>query len=153
LEITSMWMPITLLSLALIFLVLVDSFETAVLPRRVTHRYRFARLFYRTTWRLWRLIAVRLPNGKHREAFLSLFGLLSLLALLTNGLFGLILAFALLHWSLGTPLETSGGQPGFSTYFYWSGGTFFTLGPGDVTPATAFGRALAVVEAGLGFGF
>jgi hypothetical protein len=34
-----------------------------------------------------------------------------------------------------------------------SGVTFFTLGYGDVTPVTAFGRLLAVIEAGVGFGF
>ena len=41
----------------------------------------------------------------------------------------------------------------FATYLYWSGGTFFTLGYGDITPSTVFGRVLAVVEAGMGFGF
>jgi len=34
-----------------------------------------------------------------------------------------------------------------------SGETFFTLGFGDFTPTTTLGRFLAVVEAGLGFGF
>ena len=42
---------LTLASLALILLALVDGFETILLPRRVTRRYRYARLFYRTTWR------------------------------------------------------------------------------------------------------
>jgi hypothetical protein len=39
------------------------------------------------------------------------------------------------------------------TYLYWSGGTFFTLGYGDVTAGHLLGRGLAVAEAGLGFGF
>jgi len=34
-----------------------------------------------------------------------------------------------------------------------SGGTLFTLGYGDVTPLMPLGRILAVIEAGLGFGF
>ena len=46
-----------------------------------------------------------------------------------------------------------GPQPTFATYLYMSGTTFFTLGYGDVTPATRLGRALAVGESGLGFGF
>ena len=41
----------------------------------------------------------------------------------------------------------------FSTYLYLSGTTFFTLGLGDVTPLAPLGRALVVVEAGIGFGF
>ena len=76
----------TLASLALIFLMLLDSFESIVLPRRVTHRFRFARLFYRGTWTLWRLVALRIPAGKARETFLSLFGPLSMLALLASEL-------------------------------------------------------------------
>jgi hypothetical protein len=148
-----MGVVLALVSLALIFVILLDSFETTVLPRRVTHRYRFARFFYRATWKLWRMLALRLPAGKWREAFLSVFGPSSLLGLLTTWVLGLILGIALLHWSLGTPLQAPRDLPDFSTYLYWSGATFFTLGYGDVMPATNFGRALAVAEAGLGFGF
>ncbi len=53
-----------LLGIALIILVIVDSFETTILPRRVTHRYRFARLFYFTSWRVWRTIGVSLQRAK-----------------------------------------------------------------------------------------
>src|SRR4051794_41659884 len=38
----------------LIVLILVDAFETILQPRRVTHRFRFARLFYRSSWKVWR---------------------------------------------------------------------------------------------------
>jgi hypothetical protein len=148
-----MWMVGTFGSLALIFLVLVDSFETTVQPRRVTHRFRFARLFYRSTWTLWRLLALRLSPGKTREAFLSLFGPLSLLALLITWVLALIFGFALLHWSLGTVVQAPEGEATFGTYLYWSGGTFFTLGYGDITAGRGLGRGLAVAEAGLGFGF
>jgi Ion channel len=148
-----MWIVLTLASLLLILLVLVDSFEAIVLPRRVTHRYRFARLYYRSIWWLWRWAALRVPAGKRREALLALFGPLSLLVLFVVWAFVLIVGFALLHWSLGTRLRLSEGSPGLATYLYWSGGNFFTLGYGDVVPASAMGRVLGVVEAGLGFGF
>jgi hypothetical protein len=42
---------------------------------------------------------------------------------------------------------------GLGGYVYFSGVTFFTLGYGDVTPIGTAGRALAVIETGLGFGF
>src|SRR5207245_8934510 len=45
------------------------------------------------------------------------------------------------------------GAPTFLSYLYLSGTTFFTLGYGDVTPLGRLGRALAVGESGLGFGF
>ncbi len=147
-----MWILGVLASLALIVFLLMDSFETTILPRRVTHGYRFARLFYRSLWTCWRALALRIPAGKTREAFLSWFGPMSLLALLSTWVFGLIVGFALLQWSLGTPVKSPEAAT-FSTYLYWSGGTFFTLGPGDVTTDHLLGRGLAVVEAGLGFGF
>ena len=43
-------------SLLLIFAILLDAFETVLLPRRVTHGYRLARFFYRHSWRGWRQI-------------------------------------------------------------------------------------------------
>lgn len=144
---------LALLSLALIGLVLVDGFEAMVLPRRVMRAYRPARLFYRAAWAGWRLAARRLHPGRRRETFLSLFGPLSLLTLFATWVGLLITGFALLHFALGTPVTGSAEADGFFTYLYLSGVTFFTLGYSDLTPAGASGRVLAVVEAGIGFGF
>ncbi len=143
----------TLAGVALIILVLVDTFETILQPRRVTHRFRFARFFYRTNWTFWTFVARRIPKGKTREAFLSFFGPLSLLGLFLAWVCGLILGFAVLHWSDSNALATGDRQINFGTYLYMSGTTFFTLGYGDVTPTGHFGRTLAVAESGLGFAF
>jgi hypothetical protein len=142
-----------LLSLALIVLLLMDGFEAMVLPRRVTRPYRLARMFYRLTWLAWRAAALRLRPGRWRETFLSVFGPLSILGLFATWVVGLIAGFALLHWSLGTPLQTPDGHADYGTYLYLSGDTFFTLGYGDLVPPLGLGRFLAVAEAGLGFGF
>jgi hypothetical protein len=146
-----MWILFTLLSVALIVVVLVDGFEAMVLPRRVTRPYRPARLYYRSVWAVWRIVGKRLGGGKRRETFLSLFGPLSLLTLFCLWVLGLIAGFALLHASLGTDLRVK--DAGLSDYLYFSGDTFFTLGYGDFTPADPAGRILAVAEAGIGFGF
>jgi hypothetical protein len=140
-----------LASVALIFFVLLDGFESMVLPRRVTRPYRFARLYYRTTWAAWRA-AVRVIPAVRRATFLSVYGPLSLLGLFASWFCGLIVGFGLLHWSLGT-VRTADGPAGFLTDLYLSGETFFTLGYGDLTPTGTVGRALAVVESGLGLGF
>jgi hypothetical protein len=136
---------------ALIVVVFIDAFEAMMLPRRVRHAYRLARLFYRVAWVVWLAAAGLLPVGRRRQGFLSVFGPLSLFALLAVWATGLIAGFALLHWSLGTPL--SGTEAHYGTYLYFSGTTFFTLGYGDVVPTGAFGRGLSVAEAGIGFGF
>jgi voltage-gated potassium channel Kch len=143
-----------LVAAALIFGVFIDAFEVMILPRRVRYSYRLARLFYRTVWLLWRAAARLLPAGRHRNGFLSVFGPLSLFALMIVWATGLIAGFALLHWSLGTALAfPREAEVGFTSYLYFSGTTFFTLGYGDVVPTGAGGRALSVAEAGIGFGF
>jgi hypothetical protein len=139
---------------AMILMIFVDAFEAVVLPRRVKHNYRLARLFYQSAWIGWRAVASRLRMGRVRSSFLSVFGPLSLFGLLCIWAIGLVLAFALLHWSFQTALSLPGdGDLRFGTYVYFSGTTFFTLGYGDIVPTRAGGRALSVTESGIGFGF
>jgi hypothetical protein len=139
--------------LALIVVILADAFESVLLPRRVTHAYRLIRLFYRVSWRVWRRLARLVSSPRHRETFLSLFGPLSLLVLFGTWVFGLVVGFALVHWSLQTPLTTTAAGQTVVSYGYFSGDTFFTLGYGDQTPLSPLGKFLAIAEAGLGFGF
>jgi hypothetical protein len=144
---------IGLAGLALIVVILVDAFETVLLPRRVTHGYRLIRLFYQHSWRIWRQLARLIKSPRFRESFLGIFGPLSVLVVFGGWAFGLVVGFALLHWSMHTPLTaTVAGQSALS-YGYFSGDTFFTLGYGDLTPLSPLGKILAIVEAGLGFGF
>lgn len=142
-----------LLGFALIVLILVDCFEGILQPRRVTHRFRYARAFYRITWIVWRAMAVRIRSRNWREGFLSVFGPLSLISLFVTWIIGLILGFAMAQWSARSMLHGPDQPATFATYLYLSGTTFFTLGYGDVTPSGALGRVLAVIESGLGFGF
>ena len=144
---------LSVLGLALLFVVLWDAFETIVLPRRVRRRVRLARLFYRSTWRLWAAIGRRMRTSSRRDAFLSYYGPLSLLLLLAVWAAILIVSFALLHWGFETMLVGPDGPADFGGALYMSGGTFFTLGIGDITPHTTLGRLLTDVEAGTGIAF
>jgi hypothetical protein len=143
---------IAVLSVFTILAILLDGFEVVVLPRRVTRRFRFIRLFYRLTWIPWRALARFAPFARQRETLLGYFGPLSLILLLCVWAGGLVIGFASLQWSLGSAIQTTGGAASLGTYLYLSGTTFFTLGYGDVTPLGLVGRSLAVIEAGLGFG-
>ena len=143
----------TLAGILLIILTLVDGFETILQPRRVTHRFRFARLFYRSTWRIWRFLAMRFSVGKRRESFLSVFGPLSLLGLFASWIIGLIFGFALIYSSRAFSLQAPESNITFLSYLYLSGTTFFTLGYGDITPLSNLARLLTVIEAGMGFAF
>jgi hypothetical protein len=145
---------IAILATVLIVVIFIDTFETMILPRRVRHSYRLARLYYFWAWTLWRSAARLLPAGSWRHSFLSVFGPLSLLGLVVVWAAGLIFGFAVLHWSLGTAISSPrDADDSFGVYLYFSGTTFFTLGYGDIVPTGPWGRALSVAESGIGFGF
>ena len=136
----------------LILIILWDAFETIILPRRVTRRVRPTRQFYLATWPPWVALARKIRSRKRREEYLSLFGPLSLLALLALWAVGMIFGYALVQWALHVQLNLPDESVGFGTYLYLSGTTFFTLGYGDVTPLMPMGRTIEVIEAGNGFG-
>jgi hypothetical protein len=138
----------------LILGVIWDAFESIILPRRVTRRFRFARLFYRITWTMWRFAACLIPSKKTRESLLGFYGPISLLVLVGVWAVGLIFGFGLLQYGAGSSVSVTGMQQGrYTTDLYLSGTTFFTLGLGDVLPRSSLARAMVVFEAGLGFGF
>jgi hypothetical protein len=139
--------------LIIIVIVLLDAFETVVLPRRVTRQFRLTAWFYRRTWVPWRSIAGRIAVPSRQQNFLGYFGPLSLLLLMFFWAGGLIFGFALLQQGIGGH-EQLGKEPlSFGRILYHSGETFFTLGYGDIVPTTAAARALSVLEAGMGFAF
>jgi hypothetical protein len=90
---------------------------------------------------------------RRRETLLSFFGPLSLIGLLAIWALGLVLGFALFQYGLQSHLNTPSETPTFTTYLYFSGTNFFTLGLGDITPINWAGRTVTVLEAGIGFGF
>ena len=144
---------IGILGLALLAFILWDAFETVILPRYVRRSFRFARFFFRTSWAIWSRTALRIHTPKRREAFLSYFGPLNLLLLIGSWALVMVLAFAMLIWAAGSPLNSSGKPLGFGDHLYYSGTTFFTLGLGDITPTSPAARVLSVAEAATGFGF
>jgi hypothetical protein len=144
---------VSISGIAIILLILWEGFETIILPRRVTRRFRFTRLFYRRTWVPWsKAVDLFIPARRH-ETWLSFFGPLSLLGLLSLWAVGLITGFALIHWGIGSKVLTHDANTGFFTFFYMSATTFFTLGLGDVVPVNNAARLLVVFESGMGFGF
>lgn len=139
--------------IVLIFIILMDAFETVVLPRRIKRTIRIASWFYKKSWRFWTRIGRHIKSANRREGFLAYFGPLSLLVLLGIWALGLIFGFACVQYGLGAHLSAANEKITFGKIVYLSGETFFTLGYGDITPSNFTARALAVMEAGLGFAF
>ncbi len=137
----------------IIWITLQDAFETVVLPRRVSRKFRLARMYYVFSWRAWGAIARKIESNDRREYFLSFYGPLSLIVLLGLWAIGLILGFGLVQLAFGSALAAPERVPDFGTDLYMSGTTFFTLGLGDVTPRTVPARVVTVIESGMGFAF
>jgi Ion channel len=138
---------------ACLFIVLLDAFQTIILPRRATGRFRLTRMFYIATWRPWAFFTRRLRNPRKRETVFSFYGPLSLILLLVVWAGVMVLGFGLIYFGLGSPFVDVAHRSGFQSDLYVSGTTIFTLGLGDVTPQNPWARALVILEAGTGLGF
>jgi hypothetical protein len=143
----------SILGVVIVFFILLDAFETIVLPRRIQRHFRITRLFYKFTWPRWTGIASHIKVPSRREGFLAYYGPLSLIWLLGFWALGLIFGFACVQYGLGEHLALSGERITFGKVLYHSGETFFTLGYGDIVPTNSIARALAVFQAGMGFAF
>jgi len=133
--------------------VLLDAFQTIILPRRATGRLRLTRLFYIATWTPWAFFANLMHHPRKRETAFSFYGPMSLILLLVLWAAILLLGFGLLFYSLGVPFYDNRQQLGFWSDVYVSGTAIFTLGPTDAGPLSGAARWLMVIEAGTGFGF
>jgi hypothetical protein len=136
-----------------VFGVLLDAFETIILPRRAIGRFRLTRLFYVTTWRPWAFLCRRIADLRKRESAYSYYGPLSLIFLLVLWAAGMVVGFALIFYSLGSSFNDTQQKADIRSDLYVSGTTIFTLGLGDVTPRNPASRALIILEGGTGLGF
>jgi hypothetical protein len=138
-----------LAGLLLLAVIVQDAFEVMLLPRRVVRRWRLMRGYFRSTWAIWAGIGRAFGDGARRERFLSIYGPLSILLLFGIWAAGVIAGYALILWAV----QGARAFPtGLYDQAYLSGVTFFTLGYGDVLPKGGWAKAIAVLEAGSGFG-
>jgi hypothetical protein len=139
--------------IACLFVVLLDAFQTIILPRRASGRFRLTRIFYAVTWKPWAFVGKRLRSPFRRESFFSYYGPMSLIFLLAVWAGSMVIGFALIFYALGSPFSDATQGAGFRSDLYVSGTTIFTLGLGDVIPRSAWARELVILEAGTGLGF
>lgn len=137
-----------------LFFVLLDAFQTVILPRRAVGRFRITYIFYSLSWWPWSKLAGMIRDPRKRETALSYFGPLSLMFLIVFWAAGLLFGFAMLFYSLRSPIvDPQHPAGGFPSDLYISGTTIFTLGLGDLTPHSPWARLLVVLESGMGLGF
>jgi hypothetical protein len=137
--------------------VLLDAFQTIILPRRPVGRFRITRLFFLTTWGPWKGLVGSWPAKRSREQMYSFYGPSALLLLFGVWATLLLSAYALIYFGMHNPfhdpMHPVTAFQRLRSCFYVSGTTIFTLGLGDVLPTTHAARMLIVAEAGTGLGF
>src|SRR6267143_189793 len=98
--------------IALISIILMDAFETVVLPRRIKRTFfRISSRFYRKSWRLWIRVGQHIKSANRREGFLAYFGPLAIFPLLGFWALGLIFGFACVQYGLAEYLSRLGCCP------------------------------------------
>ena len=130
--------------------ILLDTFETLLATNLRGGRISFTRLYYRVLWRNYRKICVRMRSDAHRERWLARFGPASFLGLLVAWTTLEIFGWGLIWWGL-----RSGFHGAIQTHgdaWYYSGVVYFSIGFGDILPATGLLRVLTVVEGLSGLG-
>jgi hypothetical protein len=137
--------------------VLLDAFQTIILPRRPVGRFRITRAFFLATWGPWKWLVGGWPARRSREQMYSFYGPSALLLLFGLWATLLLSAYALIYFGMhnpfNDPMHPVTAFQRLRSCFYVSGTTIFTLGLGDVLPTTHAARMLIVAEAGTGLGF
>src|SRR4051795_1291167 len=90
--------------LLLVAAVLLEAFETIVLPQRVRRRWRIAAGVYAVSWPAYRAVARAVRDGQRREQILAYYGPGSLLFTITSWFAGIILGYSLALWAFADDL-------------------------------------------------
>ena len=142
---------LALVGAALIALMLQDTFEVVLLPRRVHRRMRIMRAYFMVTWGAWSMLGRRMMPGRQREAFLGVYGPLAMMALFGTWSLGIMAGFGLLQWAMARQFDPHLGT--MADFMLGSGDAFFTLGYNPATFHADWLHALVLLEAGVGFSF
>lgn len=131
----------------LIGIAVVDTIGTLVATRIQTRKWWPTAVLYRYTWPWWRGIGRKIDDEDQREAFLSIYGPLSLLTLLMFWVTLQVVGWGLVWWGLRNGIHT---VDSLLESIYYAGIGFFTVGFGDVIPIGSAPRVLVLVEAFFG---
>src|SRR5262249_13153369 len=104
-EAFSMHILAAIFGILIILSVLLDAFETIVLPRKIQLPFIRPPCLYRHTWIPWVKLSRCIRVNSWRENFLGYFGPFSLILLLVFWAIGLIFGYALLQFGMGEHVQ------------------------------------------------
>ena len=141
---------IIFIGVVIVGVVLVDVFQTIVVPRPSPGR-RLTRYIVRPSWRLWRWLGESMKEqGLNRDGFYGLYapgaailGLIVWLALL-------VLGYGLIFFAIRGELDPAPAN--FGSAMYFAGTSILTLGYGDIVASGPLARGVSLVAAANGLG-
>lgn len=124
-----------------------DMVGSLIAPRPGRSKHRPSFKLTRLSWALWRRLALRIKDPERREGLLYVFGPGSLLLSLAFWVITSVVGWALIMWGIRSEID---GVHDVVDSLYYSGVVFFTVGFGDVLPASNLARSFVLAEAAMG---
>ena len=140
------------LGLMVLASILLDIFQTVVMPRRAAmlgRRLRLSPYMTARLWRPWCWVGLHFTPDR-REAFLGSFAALSIILLLVGWVAGLVLGYGLVLDALRDQIKPPPENLGASMYF--AGTSLLTLGFGDYVATSGWARLMTLAAAATGLG-
>ena len=141
---------IFLAGVAIVGIVLVDVFQTIVVPRPSPGR-RLTRYIVRPSWRLWRWLGQKTrTEGLSRDGFYGLYAPGAAILGLIVWLVLLVFGYGLIFFAIRGELDPVPVNLGSALYF--AGTSILTLGYGDIVASGPLARGVSLVAAANGLG-
>ncbi len=134
---------------ALVILIMTDVFQSVILPRAATLRWRPSGRVNRAAWPLWRGVAWRIADADRREDFFASFAPLALVVSLVLWVTSLIVGYGLIFLGLREQVK---GLADFPDALYFAGTSLITIGFGDLYATAGPARFIAIVAGASGLG-
>ena len=134
---------LALLGALVVFLALLDVFQSVIIPRAVDRRYRMSAHLVRGLWSLWPQVGWRLySEDDKREEFLSTFAPFALVVLLAQWVLSLIVGYGLIFFALRAQLHPPIHNVWQALYF--AGSSLLTIGFGDIVGRSGVARMVSL---------
>ena len=137
-----------IIGVAIVAIIINDVFQTVIVPRAVSRRWRPSGYWTRSMWRGFIAISQRLHNSKAREIVLSRYAPLTLVVSMTLWVTLLIFGYGTIFYGLRSQIKP---EPDYWNAVYFAGTSLLTIGYGDVVAADGIARFFAILSGATGF--
>ena len=136
------------LGLTIVYIVILDVFQSAIVPRPVSRALRLSAYLSVQGWRIWSTVMMRVRDNDRREDILGIYAPLLLVSLLGFWVAALICGYGLIFYGLRDGVK---GITDFPSAVYFAGTSLITIGYGDIVATNGWTRLFSVAAGATGF--